>query len=368
MRVAVANDDGLVKRWRFFVWPTFVVAGAILLFGVGYAPALAYSEALAATVFLVSLPLGAALFAAIGVCMGATWWHPLHGVFVAAARQIVVPAIAVGVVLALGIGSIYSWTEPAVAAGHVVHQKIGWLNVTFFLGRAAAILILWVWMVRGIARRVQEALENPSAVATARMVRAGVVFVILFAITISVAWWDWLMSVEPEWFSTMQGVYGFACVFLGGIAAVTILALRWERDGKITLTNAQLHDLGKMLFAFAFFWGYIWFCQFMLIWYSNIPEESAWFVHRLEGSWAIWFVLNLIISFVLPFVLLLSAQQKRNRSLLLQVAALVLVGRVLDIWLALTPSLAADATFPLYLMATLYVVVTLNVGFRSRAG
>lgn len=370
MSVAAQTHAAPTRRWRVLYLPAAVVAGAVLVFGIGYSPTRAYSEALAAAVFLVTLPLGAALFAAIGVCMGATWWHPLHRVFESAARHIAVPAIAVAVVLLLGAEHIYSWTDPAVAAGHVVHQKVGWLNYGFFIGRAVAVLLLWIWMALGISRRIQSALENPSPRATSRMVRAGVVFTILFGITISVAWWDWLMSIEPEWFSTMQGVYGFSSTFLAGIALVTASALTWERQGRLKLTDGQLHDLGKMLFAFSFFWGYIWFCQFMLIWYSNIPEESAWFVHRLEGAWATWFVVNLILGFALPFVLLLSAQQKKNRSLLFQVAILVLIGRALDIWLSVTPSLESSTPFPIYGVAALVLIAMVTTGstFTRKSG
>ncbi len=364
MNSVASTSASPIGRWRYLLLPAALGAGALLVFGIGLDPTLVYSEVLAAAIFLATLPLGAALFAAIGVCMGATWWQPLHGVFTLLARYIFVPAVAIGVILAVGAIHIYSWTDPVVAAGHVVHQKIAWLNLWFFWGRAAAVLLLWIWMCFGLSRRIQTAIEEPSAKATARMVRSGILFVILFGITISVAWWDWLMSIEPEWFSTMQGVYGFSSVFLGGIALVTAVALAWEKQGRLKLTDGQLHDLGKMLFAFAFFWGYIWFCQFMLIWYSNIPEESAWFVHRLSGAWATYFVLNLIVSFGLPFVLLLSAGQKKNRPLLFQVCILVLAGRALDIWLSITPSIESTTPFPMYGLAALFLLSVLTFGSR----
>ena len=367
MSISILAHAPSVGR-RFLTLMGALVAGSLLVFGIALHPSLAYSEILAAAIVLATLPLGAALFAAIGVCMGATWWQPLHGVFTYLARLIVVPAVAGGVILAVGAIHIYSWTDPVVAAGHVVHQKVGWLNLWFFWGRSAAVILLWIWMCFGLSRRIQTAVEQPSAKATARMVRSGIIFVILFGITISVAWWDWLMSIEPEWFSTMQGVYGFSCAFLGGIALVTAVALIWEKQGRLKLTDGQLHDLGKMLFAFSFFWGYIWFCQFMLIWYSNIPEESAWFVHRLSGSWATYFVLNLVISFGLPFVLLLSAGQKKNRPLLFQVAVLVLAGRALDIWLSITPSIESTTPFPIYGLAALFLLGVLTFGAKFNLG
>jgi hypothetical protein len=339
-------------------------AAILVLSGFLLVPKQAFSQALAAAVLCVTLPLGAGLFAAINICTGARWWHPLHGVFESAARLITIPAIAVAVVLGLGTTFIYPWMDPDVASTHLIHAKHGWLNLPFFLGRALAVLVLWLWMARTLAKRIEQAFAAPSPHATAAMARAGVVFCLLFGLTISIAWWDWLMSLEPEWFSTMQGVYGFSSAFLGGIALVTIMALTRARRGELELTNGQVHDLGKMLFAFCFFWGYIWFCQFMLIWYANIPEEGGWFIHRLSHGWSAYFVLNGLLTFVVPFVLLMSAKAKKDRQRLLFMAKVVVVGRALDIWLSVAPSIETEPTIPIYGIAALILIAALTT-FRT---
>ncbi len=185
-------------------------------------------------------------------------------------------------------------------------------------------------------------------------------FAIFFGLSISLAWWDWLMSLEPEWFSTMQGVYGFSATLVGGVALVTLVALARERRGVLDLTDAQAHDLGKMLFAFSFFWGYIWFCQYMLIWYANIPEEGGWFIHRLSGGWTPYFLLNGMLGFAAPFILLMSAAAKMHRPRLRLAAWVVIAGRAMDVWMSVAPSLEVHPTVPVFGLATLGLIAALT--------
>ena len=173
-------------------------------------------------------------------------------------------------------------------------------------------------------------------------------FLVLYAITNAVASWDWGMSLEPEWFSTMYAVYVFAGTFLGGIAAVALLVLTLERNGQLARRPkpAALHDLGKLLFAFATFWAYIWFCQYMLIWYANLPEETGHYAARLSGGWSMLFYLNPILNWVVPFVVLLSAGTKRHAPTLAPVAIVVLLGRWLDCFLLVAPAAGPLPGFP----------------------
>ncbi len=334
-----------------------IIGAGVLSVGALIMPRQVLSEALAAAVFAVTMPLGVALFAAICVAVGARWWHPLHEIFEEAASLIFVPALAVAAVLLVGAGVIYPWMDPEVAATHLVHAKHAWLNLPLFLSRALIVLFIWIVMSRRLTKAISRAFAAPSPKATKTMARTAVVFAILFALTISVAWWDWLMSLEPEWFSTMQGVYGFSSTLLGGVALVTLLALSKERRGTFNLTDAQAHDLGKMLFAFSFFWGYIWFCQFMLIWYANIPEEGGWFIHRLGGGWTPYFLLNGGLSFAVPFVMLLSAAAKKSRPRLWLAAWVALAGRAMDIWMSVAPSLDSEPKPPVFWLATLGLIV-----------
>ncbi len=155
---------------------------------------------------------------------------------------------------------------------------------------------------------------------------------------------DWVMSLEPLWYSTIFAFYNFAGVLLSGLAALILTVLWLERSGPLrgVLTGEHLHDLGKLLFAFSSFWMYIWFSQYMLIWYANVPEETAYFVRRVHGFWLPLLLASLALNWLVPFGMLLRRDAKRRRSILGAVAATVLVGRWVDLYLMIFPSVVGD--------------------------
>ncbi len=150
----------------------------------------------------------------------------------------------------------------------------------------------------------------------------------VFGVTFTLASVDWVMSLEPLWYSTIFGIYNFAGLFLSGLAAIILVALWLERQGPLrnVLNEDHLHDLGKLLFAFSMFWMYIWFSQYMLIWYTNIPEETTYFVRRVHGHWLVLFLVNVVLNWLVPFAVLLRRDTKRHRTTLGRVAVVVLVG------------------------------------------
>lgn len=165
------------------------------------------------------------------------------------------------------------------------------------------------------------------------------VFLIIFGVTSSVAAWDWVMSIDTHWFSTMMGWYVFASWWVTGLALITFIVSMLKDAGYLKVVNANhIHDLGKFVFAFSIFWTYIWFSQFMLIYYANIPEETVYFVQRRLVSPYSWiFFANLIINFVLPFLLLMMRDSKRHIGMLRVVCPIVIVGHWLDYYLMVTP-------------------------------
>jgi hypothetical protein len=176
-------------------------------------------------------------------------------------------------------------------------------------------------------------------------------FLVVFGFTFWLASQDWIMSLESEWLadgtrrpanwaSTIYGLYNFSGLFLSGLA-VLILLLLWMRRvsflGRVVGAD-HLHDLGKLLFAFSTFWMYIWFCQYMLIWYVNIPEETTYFVQRQRGAWQPLLLADLMLNWAIPFVVLLPRDAKRSPGVLAKVCVLVVLGRWLDLYLMITPA------------------------------
>lgn len=166
-------------------------------------------------------------------------------------------------------------------------------------------------------------------------------FLVFFAVSSSVAAWDWVMSIDTHWFSTMFGWYVFSSWWVTALAMITLIVVYLKDAGYLKVVNANhLHDLGKFIFAFSIFWTYIWFGQFLLIYYANIPEETVYFIERMKTSPYSWvFYTNLILNFVLPFLLLMTRDAKRHLSMLKVVCPIVIVGHWFDFYNMVTPGI-----------------------------
>jgi hypothetical protein len=164
--------------------------------------------------------------------------------------------------------------------------------------------------------------------------------------------WDWVMSIDAHWFSTMFGWYVFASWFVSGLAATTLIIVILKQNGYLPMVNANhLHDLGKFMFAFSIFWTYIWFSQFMLYWYANIPEEVVYFDERLyyyEGHYAPVFYMNLFVNFAFPFLVLMARETKRQMLIIKIVCVAILAGHWSDFYIMIMPgTMRAESGFGL---------------------
>lgn len=308
--------------------------GTVVL-GLWLAPARAWANLLLASYYLLGLALAAMVFIALQYVSGAGWSAALRRVPEAMTSLLPYGAAGIGLVLVLR-SSLYPWV-------HRLHDPTGfrkaWLNYPFFLERSAVYIALWLlfsWLVVRTSRR-QDHDANPAH--TRRNVTLSAAFLVVFAITFWLASFDWIMSLEPRWYSTIFGIYNFAGLFSSGLAAIIVLAIVLQRLGPLdgVLSSAHLHDLGKLLFAFSTFWMYIWFSQYMLIWYANIPEEAVYYVRRIQGTWMPLFLLNMALNWAIPFLALLPASAKKNPGVLMKVAVIVLLGRWLDLYLMILP-------------------------------
>ena len=342
----------------------FLASLALLAVGAVADPAQTWGGLLTTSLFGVTLALGGSVFIAINGVSGARWWEPVKPVASALSATLPIPAAVLVTTLLLGLGTLYPWARPGAHEIPAIAAKAAWLNPPLFLARALIVLLVWIGMGALLRDRLASVKDARSR---GRFARASVIFLVLLGPTISIAYWDWAMSLEPEWFSTMFAVYGFAGTFLGGIAAVTVLAIWLDDRGRlpVRLSEGTLHDLGKLLFGFSMFWAYIWFCQYLLIWYSNLPEETPYYALRLSGGWSTLFWLNPILSFAVPFVVLLSARVKKSRSALAQVSIVVLLGRWIDGYLQVGPAVGPLPAFPVYAVlssAALLVAIGLKIG------
>ena len=322
------------------------IGAIIALAGAAAAPDRLWASVLLVGYYILGVGLAGLCFVAIHYTAGATWSVAVRRVAEALAGTLLLGIVLLGIFF-FARPQLYAWmnsVDSFFPADPAYDFKRFWLSRSFFFARAAVYVVLWTLFAFGIRRCSRKQDHDGDSRWTRANVRLSAAFLVVFAVTFTLASMDWVMSLEPEWYSTIFGVYNFAGLFQSGLAALILVALWLERRGPLrgVLNDEHLHDLGKLLFAFSVFWVYIWFSQYMLIWYTNIPEETTYFLRRLHGAWFVLFAANLVLNWVLPFFFLLRRDAKRRRTTLARVAAVVLVGRWLDLYLMIFPSVVAE--------------------------
>ncbi len=209
----------------------------------------------------------------------------------------------------------------------------------FFIGRMVIFFAIWYLLFMKLkAVAISEDLEGGTE-KWYKMRKLSAIFLVFFAVSSSMSAWDWVMSVDPHWFSTMFGWYVFASWWVSGLALIAFIVVLLKDQGYLKVVNANhIHDLGKFIFAFSIFWTYIWFSQFLLIYYAHIPEETIYFVERWKSDqYSPLFFFNLVVNFFLPFLILMPREAKRHSRIIKVVAPIVLIGHWLDFYLMITP-------------------------------
>ncbi|HWP42421.1 MAG TPA: hypothetical protein VNO14_04250, partial [Blastocatellia bacterium] len=264
-----------------------VLAGLLGVGALGFAAGLYADSArlwpgfLLSSFYFLTLALGAAVFVSIHHVSNAGWSAALRRVPEAMMGYLPLGAAAMLLVF-FGRHSIYEWTHGGLhGAGEAIKLKSAYLSTAFFFARMAVVLAVWVLLSRLIWRESRRQDEDGSLEHTARSKRYSAIFLAVFAVTFSLASFDWLMSIEPEFYSTIYAFYCFSGLFLTGIAAIAILVIMLRRRGFLAeISEEHLHNLGKLIFGFSTFWAYMWLSQYILIYYANIPEETIYYLKR----------------------------------------------------------------------------------------
>ncbi|KAA9338745.1 quinol:cytochrome C oxidoreductase [Hymenobacter busanensis] len=309
-------------------------------------------------VYFTGIAVVGTVFVAINYVAYAGWSIVVKRIAEAFSAWLLPGAIIMLVVFGVGLinHDIFHWTMPGIMDPKsenydaVIAGKSGFLNLPFYVIRMVVYLAIW-WFFSERLRKLS--LEEDQMGGTGfwdKSINVSALFLVLFAVTSSMAAWDWVMSIDTHWFSTMFGWYVFASWWVSGIAAITLCAIFLKQAGYLPfLTSNHLHDLGKLMFGFSIFWTYVWFSQFMLIWYANLPEESVYFNQRLggfDGKYTWLFFFNLIINFAFPFLVLMTRDAKRQMIMLKLATIAILIGHWLDFYLMIMPgTLKGDSGF-----------------------
>ena len=299
-----------------------------------------------AAFFFFMLSLGTLAFYAIQRAAQAGWSPLLFRVMEAITAYIVPGGIVIFVILVLSVmhmNHLFVWMDPeTVAHDELLQGKAGYLNPWFFLVRAAIFLGGWIGY-REISRRLslaQDASDDNSNFK--KNFKWSAAFLVFYLVTESMMSWDWIMSVDPHWFSTLFGWYVFASMFVSGITTIAMVTIYLKSKGYLPeVNNSHIHDLAKFMFGISIFWTYLWFSQFMLIWYADIPEEVTYFVTRIEDFKLPFFTL-LVMNFIFPLLVLMNSDYKRVNWFVVMTGIVVLLGHYLDVYMMITPATVGD--------------------------
>ena len=299
-----------------------------------------------AAFFFFMISLGVLAFYAIQRASQAGWSPLLFRVMEGITAYLVPGGIAVFVLLVLSVlhfNHLFPWMDPEVVAEDtIIQNKAGYLDPTFFLIRAAIFLVGWI-AYREISRRLsiaQDKADDDSNFKKNFRWSAG--FLVFYLVTESIMSWDWIMSVDPHWFSTLFGWYVFASMVVSGITVIAMIAIYLKSKGYLPDVNdSHIHDLAKFMFGFSIFWTYLWFSQFMLIWYANIPEEVTYFVQRIE-DYKLPFFGMVVMNFIFPLLVLMNIDYKRINWIVIMSGIVLLLGHYLDVFNMIMPSAVGD--------------------------
>ena len=333
-----AIDIEVQERSRKALLAVAVLCGVVAVVGLLFDPRTTWSGYLIAFGVFSGLALAGPLFLAIHNLTGARWSATLVPIAEAMTRTLPV-AGWLGLALLGGIPSIYEWSHPeAVDADALLRHKAAWLNVGGFAIRLVICFALWIWLgYRLIGTASSRDVSRESRI------KRSALYMAVFGITYSLACVDWFQSVEPHWFSTIYALLGLAGIGSSGLALLMLATVVLRRAGVLRRDDGQLGDLGKLALSLSLFWAYIGFCQYMLIWYTNSPEETPWYELRHAKGWYALGVANILLNWLVPFLILMPRKCRRSETVIFRVAVVMIVGRVVDLFILLMPPLSGTA-------------------------
>ena len=302
-----------------------------------------------AAFFFFMISLGVLAFYGIQRAAQAGWSPVLFRVMEGITGYLLPGGIIVIVILALSgmhFNHLFIWMDPEVVAhDKLIAGKTGFLNLPFFLARAIFFLSGWS-LYRYFSRKFSLAQDEATDISNHKKnFRISAAFLVFYIVTESIMSWDWIMSIDPHWFSTLFGWYVFASMFVSGITTIALVTIYLKSKGYLEFVNdSHIHDLGKFMFGISVFWTYLWFSQFMLIWYSNIPEEVTYFITRIE-DYNLPFFGMVVMNFVFPLLILMNSDYKRINYFIVMAGIVIILGHYMDVFNMIMPSAVGDQWF-----------------------
>jgi hypothetical protein len=317
-----------------------ILALAACAAGAAGSPDQFFRSYLFAYLFWIGIALGCFAIVMLHHLVGGGWGVVIRRLLESGAGTLPLMAVLV-LPLVAGLPRLYVWARPeAVAGDELLRHKAPYLNVPFFVGRLVFYFAVWIVLAHLLNKWSEEQDRTLSPQVKTRLQLLSGPGLVLYGLTVTFASVDWVMSLEPHWFSTIYGILFMTGEALATLAFVilALLVLVRRKPMADVLKARHFHDLGNLMLAFVMLWAYVSFSQFLIIWSGNLPEEIPWYLRRLDGGWAWVAVVLVVFHFALPFVLLLSRQNKQRLPILAGIAGGVLVVRLVDLFWMVMPA------------------------------
>ncbi|WP_405199729.1 quinol:cytochrome C oxidoreductase [Christiangramia sp. LLG6405-1] len=302
-----------------------------------------------AAFFFFMISLGVLAFYAVQYAAQAGWSPVLFRVMEAITAYLLPGGLIVFVILVLSglhLNHLFVWMDPEVVAhDEIIQNKTAYLNVPFFLIRAAIYLGGWAIFRHLLVKNSRKMDDATDLSIFKKTFKLSAGFLVFFIVTESMMSWDWIMSLDPHWFSTLFGWFVFASMFVSGITTIAIITIYLKSRGYLEfVNNSHIHDLAKFMFGISIFWTYLWFSQFMLIWYSNIPEEVVYFIQRMN-DYPILFWGMIVTNFIFPVLLLMNSDYKRVNWFVVMTGIIILSGHYINVYVMVMPATVGESWF-----------------------
>ncbi len=332
----------LPPRFRFFGIILLLIGIAAFVLSFFVDQERASFNTIIAFMFTFSIGVGSLFLVALEFVVGADWSVPFRRVseFLALGTFI---AFLFVLPLLFNMHEVFHWTHhEAVKNDEILNHKAPYLNETFFYIRSGAAFVIFAFFYYVIIKKSRKLDESFNPKINKSVTRWSAIFMPVFAVVLTYMAIDWMMSLEPHWFSTIFGVYYFSGTILAALAGLTLFSLYLNENGLLPkgIRRDHYYNFGALMFAFINFWAYIAFSQFLLIWYANVPEETFWFIYRMDGPWGIYSIGLIIVHFVIPYALLLPRPAKSDPRRLKIASVWILLAHYYDLYFLIMPTYA----------------------------
>jgi len=334
----------VTKTFRIITLFLTGIGAAAFISGLFLDPQRAWANYLIVNYYFFSIAMGGAFFLVLQSISQSGWSAAFKRV--PEAMMAYIPFAAVFfLLLYFGLHDLYHWShEEAVAVDPLLQHKSAFLSVPFFYVRMIIYFALWIFFIFKIRKlsQMEDAINPPSQDRILKLFGTSEhyskLFIFVLAITFSFSAFDWIMSIDAHWYSTIFALKNLIAAFLHGVSILVLIVLILHRKGHYPFLNKfHLHDFSRYIFMLSIVWGYFWFAQFMIIWYGNIPEETVYYYIRWQDGWETLFFLEIGLNWALPFLVLLPVKTSRNMNVLIGVIIVLIIGQYLDLFVQVIP-------------------------------